>query len=129
MVSVPVLSHHSTGAYDLNRSMTAPAVLKSFAWENPHIYFDFEAQNPDGTTTKWHIEAGPPIMFIRGGYKASDFKKGVGTTVTMTWCPTRSDVRHDGARLGYWHAIRFADGSEIVEQDVLKLPRLPPGKC
>jgi len=122
-------AHHAAGAYDKNHLITAKVVLEKFVWENPHVEFFFDAKNSDGSVTRWLLEAGPPITFLRGGYKASDFNKGVGTPVTMSWCPTKTGLSQDGIMLGMWHSTGFVDGSRISDDGVKKVPPPDPGKC
>jgi hypothetical protein len=121
-----VAAHHSGAAYDMKHSITKKVEFTKFDWQNPHIALWITEV---GTGKKWRLESLAPIVYRRYGVNASTFNKGVGTTVTMTWCPTLSHLKQNDVELGVWQAIRLADGTEFSEQGLTKQKLPPPGAC
>ena len=49
---------------------------------NPHIYTHVEVKNPDGTTTVYKVEGGPPNSLFRQGWRKDTLKEGDTVTVS-----------------------------------------------
>ena len=90
-MAAPADAHHSQGTIvDMGTQMSNEMVLPRIAWINPHSWFHFNMQTPDGTLIKdvkieWMSVSGLRQM----GYTSPDFMK-VGRAYTMTYYPNRN---------------------------------------
>ena len=75
-------AHHS---WNTVFSEDKPLILKGTVAKvelvNPHGWIWIEVKNPDGTSTKWGIEGGPPNGLIRNGITKDSLKVGEELTV------------------------------------------------
>ena len=82
-VTVPTAAHHSISAeFDRSKPVNFTGVIKQVDWMNPHIYTHVEVKNPDGSTTVYKVEGGPPNELYRQGWRKDTLK--VGDTVTVS---------------------------------------------
>ncbi len=82
-VIAPLAAHHSISAeFDQSRPVTFTGVIKQVDWMNPHIYTHVEVKNPDGTTTVYKVEGGPPNALFRQGWRKDTLKEGDTVSVT-----------------------------------------------
>jgi len=109
---VPLLAHHATQAqYDKDKTKEITGVMTRVQWVNPHVRWQLDVTNDDGTMTTWEIGGSGPGGYRRNGITASGVFP-VGETYTalialardgtprgyiMTWTlPT-------GTKMDFWH--------------------------
>ncbi len=82
-VTASVGAHHSISAeFDQSKPVNFTGVIKQVDWMNPHIYTHVEVKNPDGTTTVYKVEGGPPNSLFRQGWRKDTLKQGDTVTVS-----------------------------------------------
>ena len=82
-LGAPVVAHHSISAeFDREKPITFTGTIKQVDWMNPHIYTHVEVKNPDGTTTVYKVEGGPPNSLFRQGWRKDTLKQGDTVTVS-----------------------------------------------
>jgi hypothetical protein len=82
VAAIPAAAHHSISAeFDTSKPITFTGVVKRVDWLNPHIYTHVEVKNPNGSTTVYKVEGGPPNSLYRQGWRKDTLK--VGDTVTV----------------------------------------------
>ena len=70
-------AHHSFAAeYDGTKAVRLVGTLVKIEWTNPHTYFYIDVKEPDGSVTRWGLEAGSPGALSRRGFKRGDIKLG-----------------------------------------------------
>jgi hypothetical protein len=70
-LTVPVLAHHSTAAFDMTRSTTVSGVVTKFYWANPHSYIEL-----DSGGEHWRLEIEAVNLLRRYGWAKDSLKAG-----------------------------------------------------
>src|SRR5450631_1102152 len=89
--SAVIQAHHSTAAFDADKSVTLTGTVSKVEWVNPHCYVHIIVDDK-GQQVAWAILAGTPTLNIRNGWKYDDVK--VGDRVTVVGRPSREDNNH-----------------------------------
>lgn len=85
----PALAHHSFAIFDKTKSVTVTGTVKSFDWENPHVWIEVLVNDPaSGKQILWPVEAPSTINLDGMGWTRDSMK--VGDTVTITMQPLRN---------------------------------------
>jgi len=108
IVAGTAAAHHSPSAYNNTETTVQKGVLTKVDWTNPHIQIHVDVKDQAGKVTPWTFEGHPPAWFQKAGIHKFDFMKGVGQMVTVDGNPAK-----DGAPLGYFTGISFADGTKL----------------
>jgi hypothetical protein len=88
IISVPMLAHHGTAAYDFDKTVTLTGSITSFEFLNPHVRFSFDAKDEKGKVENWAAELPPPSMIRRLGWNRESIK--VGDKITITGHPAKN---------------------------------------
>jgi hypothetical protein len=102
------LAHHSTAAYQTRTRTLKGAVVKRFAWQNPHCIVAFDAKDDRGRTMTWSVETGSPSALSRIGWNRNSVT--VGDTIAVELFPAKN-----GAPVGRLARITLADGHELLD--------------
>ena len=85
LLSAPVMAHHSFAAeYDSTKATTLKGVVTKVEWTNPHVWFYLNVKNPDGSTSNWGFEMGPPHGLQGRGWTRTTMKLGDEVVVNGT---------------------------------------------
>ncbi len=114
--AVPVFAHHGFGVeFDINNCMDLKGTLTGITWENPHAYFDMEANDADGKMQSWHMEMVTPNALKRTGSTKEVFLDNIGKPVAARVCLAKGGKEHRGAA----SYLALADGQiRLVGQSV-----------
>jgi len=100
-------AHHSFAAqYDGSKAIRLVGTLTKIEWTNPHTYFYIDVKEPDGSISKWGLEAGSPGALSRRGFKRGDLK--IGDVITVDGYRSR-----DGSKLADARRVTLADGRVV----------------
>jgi hypothetical protein len=103
-VTTRAAAHHSFAAeYDGTKAIRLVGTLVKIEWTNPHTYFYIDVKEPDGSTTRWGLEAGSPGALSRRGFKRGDIK--LGDTIVVDGYRAR-----DGSHLADARRVTLPDG-------------------
>src|SRR5271169_907907 len=80
-VSVPLLAHHGTAAFETEKKIALKGVVTEWFWSNPHCLLQFDVKGDDGQIAHWIGETQNPITMINGGWSKQAFKVGDQVTV------------------------------------------------
>ncbi len=80
----PAAAHHSHSMFDLTTEQTITGNVKSFAFQNPHVYLFVDVADGDtGKPTTWVIEMSHVQNMLSHGITAATFKPGDSVTIKM----------------------------------------------
>lgn len=75
-------AHHSFGAeFDRNKPVHLEGEVVEFEWVNPHSWLVIDAENNDGSVTRWRVEGGAPSALLRRGWTRDTLPAGTRVTV------------------------------------------------
>jgi Family of unknown function (DUF6152) len=104
-----VLAHHSVNAeYDTQKETKITGVITKIEWINPHVSWDVEVKDADGTVNTWKVSNVAPSEWRAAGVKR-DMAGKIGDTVTAEGWLARS-VPHRF----YGKKLTFGDGHSII---------------
>ena len=107
-MDVAALAHHSTAAYQNKTKTLRSAVVKKFAWQNPHSIVSFDVKDERGRLVTWSVETGSPSALTRIGWNRNSI--AVGDTIAVELFPAKN-----GAAIGRLAKITLADGRELLD--------------
>jgi len=104
-------AHHSPSSiFDMTKKFVLSGTLTQVEWVNPHIAIYIDAKKADGSGVEnWKFESAPPAFLRRVGVNSADFKKAIGTTVTV-----EGNRARDGSAYGFLQKITFSDGNSLA---------------
>ena len=104
---LPVGAHHSWNTvFSEDKPLVLRGTLAKVELVNPHGWIWLDVKGPDGTSTKWGIEGGPPNGLIRNGITKDTLKIGEELVV-------RGYGSRDGSNLVAGVKYERADGKEF----------------
>lgn len=103
MVSIPMLAHHGTTAYDPTKTLKLKGTVTSFNWVNPHVSLGWDVKAENGEVEHWVVELTSPGMLTRSGWHHDSVKAGDEVTVYIH--PSKN-----GSKSGIFQRVVFADG-------------------
>ncbi len=107
ITAVPVAAHHAFAAeYDGSKPVKLRGTVTQMEWINPHSWIHIDVKNPDGTVSKWLIEAGAPNSLIRRGWNKNSLLPGTELLV-------EGFQAKDGELRANGRDVTFADGRKM----------------
>jgi len=105
--AVPATGHHAFAAeYDGAKPVKLRGTVTEMEWINPHSWIHIDVKNPDGTVSKWLIEAGAPNSLIRRGWNKNSLLPGTEILV-------EGFQAKDGELRANGRDVTFADGRKL----------------
>ena len=83
LTAVPALAHHSHVMFDATAEQTITGTVKSFAFQNPHVYLFVNVADGGGQPTTYVVEMPYVQNMISHGISRETFKPGDEVTVKM----------------------------------------------
>lgn len=106
MLSVPVLAHHGTSAYDTSKLTTVKGTVSEFQYINPHVIISVDVPDEKGKIATWVCEANSPNVLSRHGWDRDMIKKGDQITVI-------GNRPKNGARTLRLQKVVLSNGQEL----------------
>jgi hypothetical protein len=103
-VAAPALAHHSTAAFDMEKTIEITGTVEDFQWTNPHTWTNVKVDGSDETAGIYGLEGMSPNYLGRNGWTKSTLKPG--DTVTFQVHPLK-----DGRKGGFMVAVKMPDGT------------------
>jgi hypothetical protein len=94
LLTTPLVAHHGSAAYHVDREIRVSGTVTAFRWINPHIRIVVAAPGENGTSVEWDGE-GPPLTWAQArGWSASTLR--AGERVTLVMYPARKESAREG---------------------------------
>ena len=107
ILSVPVLAHHGSNAYDTTKVVVFKgATVTKYLWANPHVIISFDVKDDKGNVQHWNAEAGTPTTVALAGWTKTSVQAGDTISVYLFQSKTGNPV-------GRLNKIVLADGTEL----------------
>ena len=103
-VAAPALAHHSTAAFDMEKTIEITGTVEDFQWTNPHTWTNVKVEGTDETAGIYGLEGMSPNYLGRNGWTKSTLKPG--DKLTFQVHPLK-----DGRRGGFMVAVKMPDGT------------------
>ena len=81
-LSVPLLAHHGTAAFDVSKEVTIKGTITGLVFTNPHVQIYWETKTEKGETEQWQAELTAPNKLSRAGWTKNSLKPGDRVTVS-----------------------------------------------
>ena len=101
--AAPALAHHSTAAFDMDKTIEITGTVEDFQWTNPHTWTNVKVEGGE-TAGIYGLEGMSPNYLGRNGWTKSTLKPG--DKVTFQVHPLK-----DGRKGGFMVAVKMADGT------------------
>jgi hypothetical protein len=82
-VSAPLLAHHGTAGYDMDKQLVMKATVTDWLWANPHCFLTFDGTDDKGATVRWTAEVSNPVDMTKRGWSRRILNPGDQITVTI----------------------------------------------
>jgi hypothetical protein len=82
-VSIPLLAHHGTAAFENDKKVTLKGTVTQWLWSNPHCLLEFDVKGDDGKMTHWIGETQNPVSITNVGWSKAAIKAGDQVTVVL----------------------------------------------
>jgi hypothetical protein len=100
----PALAHHSTAAFDMEKTIEITGTVEDFQWTNPHTWTNVKVEGSDESAGIYGLEGMSPNYLGRNGWTKSTLKPG--DKVTFQVHPLK-----DGRKGGFMVAVKMPDGT------------------
>lgn len=93
LLAAPAVAHHGLAQqFDMSAEakISRTGKITRVYWQNPHIYFQLEAEGEDGQTQTYNIESVPVAMARNAGLTSKKLRGG-GQQVEVTFRPSLKD--------------------------------------
>jgi Family of unknown function (DUF6152) len=75
-LSMPVLAHHGSAAYDTSHVVTLSGTVTSFQFIQPHPLIGLEVKDANGKIVRWNVEMTAPNHLVRVGWNGHTLHPG-----------------------------------------------------
>jgi Family of unknown function (DUF6152) len=82
IVSVPLLAHHGSAAYDNTKLTTLTGTVTDFQFIQPHPLIHLDAKDANGNVEKWFVEMTAPNHLVHYGWNSKKIHAGEVIKVT-----------------------------------------------
>lgn len=106
MASVAHAHHSFPAVFDAARPVAVTGKIVRVEWQNPHIWFYVEAEEPGGKPVEWGFSGAPPGVLMRRGIPKSVL--AIGAEVKVEGFRAR-----DGSNNASAGRVTFPDGRNV----------------
>jgi hypothetical protein len=84
LVSVPLLAHHGSASYELDKTVVLKGTVTRWLYASPHLLLMLDVKGDNGEVTHWVLESQSPTVMYPSGYRKDSFKPGDEVTITAS---------------------------------------------
>jgi hypothetical protein len=106
-VSVPLLAHHGTAAFENDKKVSLKGTVTQWLWSNPHCLLEFDVKGDDGKMVHWIGETQNPVSITNVGWSKAAIK--AGDEVTVVVFPVKN-----GLPLGRIASVTLPNGKTLI---------------
>ncbi len=106
LVAVPTFAHHSTAAFEKDKTVTISGRITEWFWANPHCLLKLDVTTGGGEVVQWVTETQAPANMIDAGWRKNDLKPGDEVTLTVRQA-------NNGNPVGRIIRLELADGRTL----------------
>jgi hypothetical protein len=100
----PALAHHSTAAFDMEKTIEITGTVEDFQWTNPHTWTNVKVDGSADSAGIYGLEGMSPNYLGRNGWTKNTLKPG--DKLTFQVHPLK-----DGRKGGFMVAVKMPDGT------------------
>jgi hypothetical protein len=82
-LSAPLLAHHGTAAFEVDKKLTLKGTVTEWLWSNPHCLLQFDVKSNDGKVVHWVGETQNPVTMTNMGWSKAAIRAGEEVTVIL----------------------------------------------
>ncbi|HUL82180.1 MAG TPA: DUF6152 family protein [Gammaproteobacteria bacterium] len=113
LAGTPALAHHSTAAFDMEKTIEISGTVEDFQWTNPHTFTNVKVEGSGESAGIYGLEGMSPNYLGRNGWTKHTLKPG--DKLTFAVHPLK-----DGRKGGFMVSVKLPDGTVLYN-----LPRRP----
>ncbi len=83
LLSMPLLAHHGSAAFDMGRKVTMKGTVTEWVWANPHCFLKYDVADANGSVVHWVAETSNPPDMINSGWSKQSLSPGDQITITV----------------------------------------------
>ena len=105
-VATPAVAHHSTAAFDMEKTIEITGTVEDFQWTNPHTWTNVKVDGSDESAGIYGLEGMSPNYLGRNGWTKTTLKPGDVVTGT-------GYQFSDGQKIIRLERVVLSDGKEM----------------
>jgi hypothetical protein len=82
--AVPLLAHHGTASFDVDKTLKLTGTVTEYVWSNPHVIVKMDVKDETGKVTNWVVEVWNPVTQTARGWTKNSFKPGDTVVAEVT---------------------------------------------
>jgi len=107
----PASAHHAFAAeFDAKAPVLLRGKVTKMEWVNPHTWVHLDAENEDGSVTRWMVEGGTPNTLLRVGVDRNSLAPG--TEIIVRGYQSKDRICEPACKAN-GRDITFTDGRKI----------------
>ncbi|HEV3333279.1 MAG TPA: DUF6152 family protein [Bryobacteraceae bacterium] len=105
---LPAFAHHAfSSEFDSSKPVALEGVVTRVDWQNPHVHFFVDVQQPDGSVVNWDCETRSPNRLEKQGWRRDSMKPGDRVVV-------HGNAARDSSHSADGRQVTLADGRKIL---------------
>lgn len=125
--SVPLVAHHGTASFDIDKVLKLTGIVTEYVWSNPHVLVKMEVKDESGKVTPWVIEVWNPVTQTARGWTKNSFKPGDTVVAEVTPAKNNRPVGEFRGHIAVNGKVLEASRMDGVAIDRGEQPAAPTG--
>jgi hypothetical protein len=126
-LTVPLLAHHGTASFDVDKTLKLTGTVTEYVWSNPHVMVKMDVKDETGKVTNWVVEVWNPVTQTARGWTKNSFKPGDTVVAEVTPAKNNRSVGEFRGRIEVNGKVLEASRMDGVAIDRGEQPAAPTG--